>query len=179
MQIYWDLFRAFFNIGLFTFGGGYAMLPMLRREVVQKHGWADDEELLNVYAVAQCTPGVIAVNVAGYVGFRLRRLSGAAIATVAVVLPSILIISVIATILNHFAQYEIVMHAFAGIRVAVGVLVLRAFWTLFRKGVKNAWAGCLFAIALAVSVFTPLSPVWLVLAAAVLGILLGKAGKTL
>lgn len=85
MQIYWDLFRAFFNVGLFTFGGGYAMLPMLRREVVQKHGWADDEELLNVYAVAQCTPGVIAVNVAGYVGFRLRRLSGSAIATVAVV----------------------------------------------------------------------------------------------
>ena len=179
MQIYWDLFRAFFNVGLFTFGGGYAMLPMLQREVVQKHGWATDEELLNVYAVAQCTPGVIAVNTASYVGYRVKKVLGSALCTVAIVLPSLIIISVIATLLSHFAQYESVGHAFAGIRVAVGALVLRAFWTLFRKCVKHAWAGALFAVALAVTVFTQLSPAYLVLAAGILGVVLGKAGKTL
>ena len=179
MQTCWELFRAFFSIGLFTFGGGYAMLPMLQREVVQKHAWATDEELLNVYAFAQCTPGVIAVNAASYVGYRVRRVPGSAVATFAVVLPSLLIISLIATLLTQFSQYEIVGHAFAGIRVAVGALVLRAFWTLFRKGIKNAWAGCLFAVALAVMVFTPVSPVYLVLAGVVLGLVLGKAGKTI
>ncbi len=178
MQTCWELFRAFFSIGLFTFGGGYAMLPMLQREVVQKHAWATDEELLNVYAFAQCTPGVIAVNTASYVGYRVRRFPGSAVATFAVVLPSLLIISLIATLLTQFSQYEIVGHAFAGVRVAVGALVLHAFWTLFRKGVKNAWAGCLFAAALALTVFTPISPVYLVLAGVVLGLILGKAGKT-
>ena len=179
MRIYWDLFRAFFSIGLFTFGGGYAMLPMLQREVVQKHGWATDEELLNVYAFAQCTPGVIAVNTASYVGYRVKNAFGSALCTFAVVLPSIIIISVLATVLTHFAQYEAVGHAFAGIRVAVGALVLRAFWTLLRKGVKNAWAGAVFAASMALAVFTPISPVYLVLAAALLGLILGKAGKTL
>ena len=174
-----DLFFTFARIGGLTFGGGYAMLPMLQREVVQKHAWASDEELLNVYAFAQCTPGVIAVNAASYVGYRVRRAAGSAVATFAVVLPSLLIISLIATLLTQFAQYEIVGHAFAGIRVAVGALVLRAFWTLLRKGVKNAWTGCVFAVALAVTVFTPLSPVYLVMAGVLLGLVLGKAGKTL
>ena len=167
-----QLFRAFFSIGLFTFGGGYAMLPMLQREVVQKHEWVTEEELLNCYAIAQCTPGVIAVNTATYVGCKVAKVLGSAVATIAVVLPSLLIISLIALVLNNFMEYEIVSHAFAGIRVAVAVLVGKALIGLYRKGIKGALSNGILIAVLVLSIVTEISPVVIVAAAICLGILL-------
>ena len=164
------LFAAFFKVGLFTFGGGYAMLPILRREVVDRYQWVTDEELLDCYAIGQCTPGVIAVNTATYVGFQKRGALGSVLATVAVVLPSLIIISVIALFLRGFASNPYVGYAFAGIRVAVGVLVLDAVIKLYQKGVKGALANGIFAASLLASAVFGLSPVWVILPVILLGI---------
>ena len=170
MKELWELFAAFFKVGLFTFGGGYAMLPILQREVVDKKHWVTEEELLDCYAIGQCTPGVIAVNTATYVGFQRKGIPGSVLATVAVVLPSLIIISVIALFLRSFADNPYVRYAFAGIRVAVGVLVCDALIKLFKKGVKGALAIGIFIAAVLFALLTDLSPVWVVLAAIVLGI---------
>ena len=177
MKTLWKLFRSFFSIGLFTFGGGYAMLPMLQRELVDRLGWTTEEELLDCYAIAQCTPGVIAVNTANYIGFKVKKAAGSAVATFAVVLPSLIIISIIALVLNNFTEYTVVNHAFAGIRVAVAVLVGKALIGLYKKGVKGAFANGVFAACLLATVLTDVSPILLVLVAIMLGILLRKVGK--
>lgn len=177
MKILWQLYAAFFNIGLFTFGGGYAMLPMLQREVVEHHKWATEEELLNSFAIAQCTPGVIAVNTATYIGCKVGGIPGSVMATAAVVSPSLIIISVIALVLKNFMEYQIVSYAFAGIRVAVAVLVTKALIGLFQKGVKSAFSCGVFLACLALAVFTEISPVIMVLAAIALGLILKGVSK--
>ena len=172
MKHYLELFVSFFKVGLLTFGGGYAMLPMLQREVVEKRGWITEEQILDCYAIGQCTPGVIAVNTATFVGFRQAGILGAAAATVGVVAPSLLIISALAGILRRIAHYDAVRHAFAGIRVAVSVLVGQAVVKLWRKGVKGAWAIGVWLAALVLAAFFGVSPVWLVAAAIAAGLVL-------
>ena len=157
MRILIDLFLSFFKIGLFTFGGGYAMLPMLQREIVDKHHWVTEEEVLDYYAIAQCTPGVIAVNTATFVGTTLRGAVGGAVATVAVIMPSVIIITIISSILKNFASYEIVQHAFAGIRVAVAALVVNSVIKLYKKGVKGFLGHFIFAASLLLSTKVALS----------------------
>lgn len=176
MKLLWDLFVSFFKIGLFTFGGGYAMLPMLQREIVDRHMWVTEEEVLDYYAIGQCTPGVIAVNTATFVGTKLRGAVGGAVATVAVVTPSVIIITLISTILRNFASYEMVQHAFAGIRVAVAVLVIVSVAKLFKKGVKGILGYGVFGASMLLVVLFDLSPVWVVLAALLLGIFLTWKG---
>ena len=172
MKKYWELFVSFFKVGILTFGGGYAMLPMLQREVVEKRGWITEEQILDCYAIGQCTPGVIAVNTATFVGFRQAGVLGAAAATLGVVAPSLLIISALAGILRRIAHYDAVRHAFAGIRVAVSVLVGQAVVKLWRKGVKGAWAIAAWLAALVLAAFFGVSPVWLVAAAIAAGLVL-------
>ena len=184
MPLLLDLFCAFFRIGLFTFGGGYAMLPLLQREIVEKKKWATEEELLDYFAVGQCTPGVIAVNTATFVGFKEKKLSGAIFATLGVVSPSLVIITVIAALLSNFAHIAAVQNAFAGIRVAVCVLILNSIVKLWKKSVVDKLT---FAVFLAVFIGSVLlshvSPVVFIVAAAVLGIVVrvwlrtGKEGK--
>ncbi len=164
------IFASFFKVGLFTFGGGYAMLPILRREVVENHAWVTDEELLDCYAIGQCTPGVIAVNTATYVGYQVGGVPGSVMGTVAVVLPSLIIISVIALFLRGFADNPYVGYAFSGIRVAVAVLVGDALIKLYQKGVKGALANGIFAAVVIVSVLFDFSPIWVILAAILLGV---------
>ncbi len=176
MRVFWDLFAAFFKIGLFTFGGGYAMLPMLQREVVDHYSWVTEEEVLDYYAIGQCTPGVIAVNTATFVGTKIKGALGGAVATVAVIFPSLLIITLISSVLKNFSEYEMVQHAFAGIRVAVGVLVVGSVAKLYKKGVKGALANGIFAASLLLIAVLDLSPVWVVLAALLLGVLLTWKG---
>ena len=177
MRQYWELFSSFFTIGLFTFGGGYAMLPMLQREVVEKRRWATEDELLDAFAIAQCTPGVIAVNTATYIGQKTKKIPGALLATFGVVLPSLIIISLIALVLESFDQYAAVGYAFAGIRVAVTVLVGKSLIGLYKKGVKGAMANIVFFTAFLASVLTDISPVILVVAAIILSVILRKAAK--
>ena len=119
MRELWELYRSFFTIGALTFGGGYAMLPMLERELVEKHHWVTQEEILNYFAIGQCTPGIIAVNTATFVGYKRRKVVGGIVTTLGVISPSLIIITVIAALLSNFMDILWVQHAFAGIRVAV------------------------------------------------------------
>ena len=174
MKVLWDLFRAFFTIGAMTFGGGYAMLPMLEREIVQKHKWATQEELLNYFAIGQCTPGVIAVNTATFVGYKTKKEIGGIVATLGVIAPSILIITVIAMVLQNFMDIVWVQHAFAGIRVAVVALITASVVKLFKSNVKKSWHIALAVIAFIVVALLKLSPVYVVVACAVLSFIFGK-----
>ena len=165
-----DLFLTFARIGGLTFGGGYAMLPMIQQEVVEKRKWATNEEVMDYYAVGQCTPGIIAVNTATFIGYKLRGIVGGIAATAGVVAPSVVIISIIAAFLQNFADLAIVQHAFAGIRVAVAVLVTSAIIKLWKSGVKD---GIGIAICVATALFQILmgtSPIYIVVIAILLGI---------
>lgn len=184
MPLLLDLFCAFFRIGLFTFGGGYAMLPLLQREIVEKKKWATEEEMLDYFAVGQCTPGVIAVNTATFVGFKEKKLSGAVFATLGIVSPSLVIITVIAALLSNFAHIAAVQNAFAGIRVAVCVLILNSIVKLWKKSVVDKLTlGVFIAVFLGSVLLSHVSPVVFIVAAAVLGIVVrvwlrtGKEGK--
>ena len=184
MPLLLDLFCTFFRIGLFTFGGGYAMLPLLQREIVEKKHWATEEELLDYFAVGQCTPGVIAVNTATFVGFKEKKLSGAIFATLGIVSPSLVIITVIAALLSNFSHIATVQNAFAGIRVAVCVLILNSIVKLWKKSVVDKLTlGVFLAVFIGSVLLSHVSPVVFIVAAAVLGIVVrvwlrtGKEGK--
>ena len=174
MKELFDLFRAFFTIGALTFGGGYAMLPMLEREIVNKHKWATQEELLNYFAIGQCTPGIIAVNTATFVGYKTRKTIGGVVATLGVITPSLLIITVIAMVLENFMDIQWVQHAFAGIRVAVCALIVASVIKLFKSNVKKLWHIALAVSAFVVVALLKLSPVYMVVACAVLSFIFGK-----
>ena len=171
-----DLYRSFFTIGALTFGGGYAMLPMLEREVVEKHKWATQEEILNYFAIGQCTPGVIAVNTATFVGYKQHKIIGGIAATLGVISPSIIIITVIAMVLQNFMDIVWVQHAFAGIRVAVCALIASSVLKLAKSNVKKWWHVALAVVAF-IWVVMGQSPVWMVVACAVLGIVMGRKVK--
>ena len=169
-----DLFLAFFRVGLLTFGGGYAMLPMLQREVVDKTHWVTEEELLDCYAIGQCTPGVIAVNTATFVGEKQAGRVGGIVASLGVVFPSLVIITVIAAFIQGFADYPAVKNAFAGIRACVCVLILNAVVKLWKKSVVDWKALVIFAVVFLGSVFLKLSPILYVIVAALAGIALKR-----
>ena len=153
------------------------MLSLIQREVVENKKWASDEEVLDYYAVAQCTPGVIAVNTATFVGYKEKGVRGAIAATIGVVLPSLIIISVIAAVLQNFMEYEIVGHILAGIRVAVAVLIINAVITMGKKAIADKLCAVLAIISFIISVVFPkVSPVFIVLAAALVGIATMKKG---
>ena len=171
MKIYWELFSVFMRIGAFTFGGGYAMLPLIQKEIVDKKHWATEEEIMDYYAVAQCTPGIIMVNTATFIGFYEKGILGAIIATLGVVTPSIIIILLIASVLPTYSSLAMVQHALAGIRVAVCVLVLNAVVKLWKSGIKDTFGILLFAVVLAAITFTSVSTVLVVIIAALLGVI--------
>ena len=169
-RLYWELFKAFFRVGILTFGGGYAMLPILRREVVENHPWCTDEELADYYAVGQCTPGIIAVNTATFVGYKTAGIPGGIWATYSLTLPSFIIILIIAAVLQNFAEYAVVKNAFAGIRVAVVALVLNSVLKLLKSSVVDKLTLCVFIAVLLLMVVFSVSPVLVVLAAGLLGV---------
>ena len=168
------------RIGAFTFGGGYAMLPMLERECVDKTGWVTRDELLDYFAIGQCTPGVIAVNTATFVGKKERGFVGALVTTAGVVLPSFVIICVLTALLANFAELRPVKYALHGIRVAVGVLILNTVIKLVKEKIKDP-LGYVLAIAAFLLVALPstlklpfsVSPVFVVIGAAIIGIVRG------
>lgn len=170
------LFLTFAKVGVMTFGGGYAMLPILQREVVENKGWATDEELTDYFAIGQCTPGVIAVNTATFIGQKCRGILGGIVATLGVVFPSLVIIAALAGVITTFSHLAWVQHAFAGIRVCVCVLIFNAVLKPWKGAVKDVWGLVIFLVILALSVFTKLSPIIYVLAAAVAGLLIKNLG---
>ena len=166
-----NLFWAFCKIGGLTCGGGYAMLPMLQKEVVENHKWATEEELLDYYAVGQATPGIIAVNTATFVGYKQKGIIGAAIATLGVVFPSLVIIMTIAGFIDNFSDLNIVQHAFSGIRIAVGVLILNALIKLAKGSIKDILGIILFVATFIASSFLNISVVYIVITVALIGII--------
>ena len=171
MKFLLELFFIFAKIGLFTFGGGYAMFPILKSELIEKRGWITEDELLDYYAIGQCTPGIIAVNVATFVGKKLRGILGAAMTTAGVVFPSVVIITVIASCINNFADLWFVQSAFSGIRVAVIVLILNTVISMWKKSVQKPFEYIVFLLALVLSFFNILSSVLVVILSAAAGII--------
>ncbi len=170
MKTLFDMFLVFARIGGFTFGGGYAMLPMLQREVVENKKWATQEELMDYYAIGQCTPGIIAVNVATFVGYKEKGFWGAVFSTLGVITPSVIIVGTIAMFISNFQEYEVVQYAFAGIRAAVVALIAASVIKLFKKSVIDAVTGIIFALVTLLSFFTDISPIVFVVVSGVLGL---------
>ena len=180
LKILWELFITFAKVGVMTFGGGYAMLPILQREVVENKGWATDEELTDYFAIGQCTPGVIAVNTATFIGKKYQGTVGGVVATLGVVLPSVIIISLLAGVIEYFSGIAWIKNAFAGIRVCVCVLIFNSVLKLWKKAVIDRWTLGLYLLILALALVLDCSPVVFVILAALGGIVLrvtlGKGG---
>ena len=175
-MIFLSLFLSFAKVGVMTFGGGYAMIPILEREIVDRQGWASSEELMDYYAVGQCTPGVIAVNTATFIGYKVAGIPGGIVATLGVVFPSLVIITLIAGILTNFADIPAVKSAFAAIRVCVCVLIFNAVLKLWKGAVKDKAALVLFLIVFVLSLFFDVSPIVFVIFCAAAGIALTGMG---
>lgn len=169
MKELFDLFLTFARIGGLTFGGGYAMLPIIQKEVVDKRKWATEEEVMDYYAIGQCTPGVIAVNTATFIGYKLKGIIGGIIATLGVIFPSIVIITIIATFISNFADLEIVNQAFAGIRVCVCILIINAVIKLGKSSIIDTASFLIFLLVFIVSAFFDISPIIAVLASGFTG----------
>lgn len=165
------LFLAFAKIGLFTFGGGYAMLPMLQKEIVEKYDWATEQELLDYFAIGQCTPGVIAVNTATFIGYKKKGVLGGIVATLGMIFPSIVIITIIASVLSNFSDYPIVQSAFSGIRTAVSALIFSVVIKMYRSTVIDTLCLIIFLVSLVIGLVTNISPIYFVILAAIIGIL--------
>lgn len=172
MPILLQLFLAFAKVGVMTFGGGIAMLPILQREVVESRHWATDEELSDYYAIGQCTPGIIAVNTATFVGQKLAGIPGGILATLGVVFPSVVIITALAGVITVFSEVVWIQNAFAGIRVCVCVLIFNTALKLAKKAIVDWKAAVIFGVILLGALLTPVSPILFVLGAALAGILL-------
>lgn len=172
MEELFDLFKTFCRIGGLTFGGGYAMLPMLQKEVVDERKWATSEELLDYYAVGQATPGIIAVNTATFVGYKVKGVFGAFFATTGVVFPSFIIIIAIATFLQNFSKYIIVQHAFAGVRISVGVLILNTIIGLLKKSIVDKTSIAIFVVTCLFGIVLNISPIYIVISACILGLII-------
>jgi len=167
-----ELFFTFAKVGVMTFGGGYAMLPILQREVVENKGWATEEELADYFAIGQCTPGVIAVNTATFIGRKKDGVLGGIVATFGVVFPSIVIISLLAGVITQFSELSWVKDAFAGIRVCVCVLIANAVVKLGKKSIVDPWTWGIFLLIAAGEHFVKIAPVVFVLCAGVAGVVL-------
>ena len=169
MKLLWDLYFTFAKIGACTFGGGYAMLPILQREIEEKKHWATDADLTDYYAIGQCTPGVIAVNTATFIGYRYKGLAGGILATLGVISPSIIIISVIAACLSNFADIPAVQHALRGVNACVVALIASSVIKLGKSTIIDALTVGIFLVVLALAFFVGLSPAILIVCAGVLG----------
>jgi len=165
-----NIYLKFFKIGAVTFGGGYAMLPILRRETVEKENWLSEEEVMDFYAIGQSMPGIIAVNVGGFIGYRRRKEAGVVAAALGVVSPCIVIITIIAACLANFQNNAYVHHALSAVSVCVCALILDSIIAMWKKGVKDIFGFALFTIMLFAMTFTEASPVLLVVISAVGGI---------
>ena len=178
MKILVDLFVTFAKIGAVTFGGGYAMLPILQREIVENKHWGTEEELADYYAIGQCTPGVIAVNVGTFIGRKVAGNLGGVVATLGVVFPSLVIITLLAGVIQAYSSLEWVAHAFAGVRVCVCVLIFNAVIKLFAKAIIDAKTLCVYVLVLASALFLNVSPVVFVVLAGIAGVILKGAAKS-
>ena len=165
-----ELFLTFFKIGAFTFGGGYAMIALIEREVAERKKYIPKEDILDIVAVAESTPGPIAINMATFVGYRTAGIAGAAAATLGVVLPSFVIIYILSFIIRQFAEFAPVKYAFCGIRAGVLALIVKAWISMFKACPKSVFSAIVAVVSFAVAAFTDISVIWVIAAAALAGL---------
>lgn len=166
----WELYASFFRMGALTFGGGYAMLPMIEREIVEKHKWATMEEVMDYYAISQCTPGVIAVNVATFIGHKTKGILGGLIATIGVITPSIILISLIASLLQTFYENSFVKAAFQGIGVAVCAILVQAVLKIGKAGLVDRFTWIVALISFLTAWLFDISTIVIIVSAGIVGI---------
>ena len=173
------IYALFFKMGGVTFGGGYAMLPILRREIVEKYGWLTEEQVMDFYAISQGLPGIIAINVSVFIGYSRQKTLGAVSAALGMVSPCIIIISTIAAFMSNFKDNAYVQYALGAVSVCVCALIVDAVIGMWKKGVKDIYGIILCVGVFALMVFTNISPILLVVGSAVVGIVIKsvKAGK--
>lgn len=172
MKELFEIFAVAFRVGIMTFGGGYAMLPILQREVVENKKWVSEAEVLDYYAIGQCLPGVIMVNTMIFIGQKRKGTVGGIVAALGTVCPALIIITIIAALLTNFAELQIVKKAFAGIRVCVCVLIFNAVVKLWKSSVIDKKCFVIFLLVAALSLFTDITPVLFVIVSALLGIVI-------
>jgi len=182
MNEYLAIFLAFLKMGCFAFGGGYAMVPLVERELIKKRGWTNMDEVIEWYTIAQITPGIIAVNLSTFIGYKRKGIIGGILATIGFVLPGVSIIVAAALLINNFADNAIVKHAFAGIRIAVGALILDTVIRLLKGFVKETKTLAVYFIILLISLAPIIpgfikSPVLLVLASGLAGLFIYREKK--
>ncbi|MBQ8588314.1 MAG: chromate transporter [Clostridia bacterium] len=174
MKKLWELFITFFKIGAFTFGGGYAMIPLIQKEVVENKNWVSDEDILDIVAIAESTPGPIAINSATFIGFKTAGVKGSFLATLGVVLPSFVIISVIAYLLTEFADIKWVQYAFFGIRAGVLALVTKSLCTMYKKAPKGLIAYIITLLAFVLVAFAGINALTVIALSAVIGLIVSE-----
>lgn len=166
-----SLFVTFFKIGAFTFGGGYAMIPLIQREAVTNHGWVTDEDIMDILAIAESTPGPIAINTATFVGYRVAGVLGSLCATLGVVSPSFWIIYLISGVLRQFQDLRVIQYAFFGIRAGVVALIVKALMNMYKKAPRGLVCYIIMGASFVLAALVKINAVYIILGAAVVGIL--------
>ncbi len=167
-----ELYLAFVKIGAFTFGGGLAMMPIMQRELIEKRGWLTEEELIDYFAIGQSTPGIIAVNVATFVGYKRLGVLGGIIGTIGVVTPSWVIIMLLAGAISSVDKYPLAQKALRGINVAVAALLTSVIVKFSRKTIKNVWNALFMLLSFALIYFFKVQSVWIIISSLIIGSLL-------
>jgi len=167
MRVLWELFLSFAKVGAFTFGGGYAMLPIIQKEAVERRGWLRDEEVADYFAVAQCLPGIISVNTATFIGHQVKGKAGSAAACLGLVMPSFVFITLIAATLQNFLQYPLVQRALFGVQIVVCALIAQAVITMWKAAVKDLFGLGVYLVTLALALFASHIPIAALVVAAV------------
>ena len=180
-KLYFELFASFFKIGAFTIGGGYAMLPLIQREVVENKNWIEERDMLDIVAIAESTPGPIAINTATFVGTKTAGFFGAFFSTLGVVLPSFIIITALSYVLDAVSNIEAVKFAFNGIRAGVLALIVKALWGMAKQCPKNVFSAVLAVVAFAIVLFLNVNVLWVIIGGALIGLAVAlicrKGGK--
>lgn len=167
-----ELYLAFVKIGAFTFGGGLAMMPIMQRELIEKRGWLSEEELIDYFAIGQSTPGIIAVNVATFVGYKRLGVLGGIIGTIGVVTPSWVIIMLLAGAISSVDKYPLAQKALRGINVAVAALLTSVIVKFSKKTIKNVWNALFMLLSFALIYFFKVQSVWIIISSLIIGSLL-------
>ena len=165
------LFLTFLKIGAFTFGGGYAMIPIIEKEMVEKHKWIKSEDILDIFAIAESTPGPIAINSATFIGYKIGGVFGSFCATFGVVLPSFVIISIISLVLREFSDIKAVQYAFNGIRAGVLALIIKALVSMYKKAPKGLFSYILMGASFILAAFTDINVIFVIIGCGVAGLI--------
>ena len=164
-----DIYLAFVKIGAFTFGGGLAMMPMMQRELVDKRNWITEEDLIDYYAIGQSTPGIIAVNVSTFVGYKRMGIIGGIIGTLGVISPSLLIIMILANLIDSVDEFPVVQRALRGVNVAVAALLTSVIYKFAKKTIKNIWHVLYMLVSFSLIYFLKVQSYWIIIGSLVIG----------